>query len=109
MATQTPTQPTRRVPQRQTQQRPQPQQRTRTTARRETKGMVKPFEMPFETKNLIIIIAGVLTVGLGYLVMRMSPAMSFAALTLAPIILVLGYCVIIPYGIMYGAKAYIKQ
>jgi hypothetical protein len=71
--------------------------------------MVRPFEMPFETKNLVIIIAGILTVGLGYLIMGMSPTMSTGALTIAPIILVLGYCVIIPYGIMYGARAYLKQ
>ena len=99
-----------RQPQRTQPQRPaqRPQQRTRST-RGEAKGMVRPFEMPFETKNLVIIIAGILTVGLGYLIMGMSPTMSTGALTIAPIILVLGYCVIIPYGIMFGARAYIKE
>ncbi len=71
--------------------------------------MVRPFEMPFERKNLIIILAGIATVGLGYLVMGESPTMSFAALTLSPIILVLGYCVIIPIGIMSGAREYIRD
>jgi hypothetical protein len=116
MATQTPGQrPQPRQPQRPAAQRPTSQrtatvnQRPRTARKGDAKGMVRPFEMPFERKNLVIIVAGILTVGLGYLVMGMSPVMSFAALTLSPIILVLGYCVIIPIGIMSGAREYIRD
>jgi Flp pilus assembly protein TadB len=97
-------------PQRQPQRPVQRQaQQQRTSRKVDAKGMVRPFEMPFERKNLVIILAGIATVGLGYLIMGMSPTMSFAALTLAPIILILGYCIIIPMGIMSGARKYIRD
>jgi hypothetical protein len=84
-------------------------QRAARPARKESARVgARPFQMPFETKNMTIILIGVATVALGYLIMGMSPTMSFAAITLAPFILVLGYCIIIPYGIMYGARHYNK-
>ena len=65
--------------------------------------------MPFEAQNIRIILLGILVVGIGYLVMYESATMSFAALTISPIILLLGYCVIIPYGIMAGARSRVKS
>ncbi|MDP4198940.1 MAG: hypothetical protein Q8922_06795 [Bacteroidota bacterium] len=65
----------------------------------------RKFEMPFEGKNIRIILLGVLVVGLGYLIMWQSPTMSWTALTLSPIILIIGYCVIIPYGILAGVRS----
>lgn len=76
----------------------------RTTATRRTTPGVRPFQMPFETRNIQIILLGVLTVAAGYLMMYMSEPMGFVALTLSPIILCLGYLVIIPYGIVYGSR-----
>lgn len=83
-----------------------PTRATATSARpkRRDDSPARKFEMPFEAKNIQIILLGVLVVGIGYLVMYMSPTMSFAALTLSPIILLLGYFVVIPYGIMKGAR-----
>lgn len=66
-------------------------------------GQAKPFAMPFGRKNITFILIGILVVALGYLLMYMSPTMSFMALTVSPIILLIGYCVIIPYGIMTGS------
>lgn len=76
--------------------------RTRTSARNTV--TVRPFQMPFERENLMIVLGGVAVIALGYLLMAMSPTMSFVALTLAPFLLVLGYAVIVPYGIMYGSR-----
>lgn len=75
------------------------------TARRGAPNM-RPFHMPFENQNIIVILVGVVTIGLGYLLMAMSEPMGAMALTVAPIILCLGYLVVIPYGIMYGARTY---
>ena len=61
--------------------------------------------MPFEDKNVIIILIGVGIIGLGYLLMSMGDVMGFTSLTLAPIVLCIGYLVVVPYGIMYGARA----
>jgi hypothetical protein len=60
--------------------------------------------MPFDAKNMRIIFAGIATIVIGYLVMYFSPTMSTMALTVSPIILLLGYCVIVPIGIMAGIR-----
>jgi hypothetical protein len=91
---------------RQTPSRQTPTRQTPLSARAKKKDYanVKQFQMPFDRKNIMIILAGVAIVALGYLVMYMSPTMSDMALTVAPILLVLGYCVIIPFGIMAGVR-----
>ena len=48
----------------------------------------------FKLKNWILILLGVLFIVVGYL------TLSKGSLTLAPILLVLGYCVLIPVGII---------
>ena len=60
--------------------------------------------MPFEAKNIRLILVGVLVIALGYLLMYESPTMSVMAITISPIILLLGYCVIVPLGIMAGTR-----
>jgi hypothetical protein len=60
--------------------------------------------MPFDGKNLRIIGLGVVVIILGYLVMYFSPTMSDMALTVSPILLLIGYCVIVPIGIMAGIR-----
>ncbi len=65
--------------------------------------------MPFDVKNMRIIFAGIATIVIGYLVMGLSPTMSTMALTVSPIILLLGYCVIVPIGIMTGIRGNRKK
>jgi hypothetical protein len=47
---------------------------------------------------------GLLILIIGYFFMAQGPADSFMSLTLSPIILVIGYCVVIPYAILWKAK-----
>ena len=57
----------------------------------------KKREIPkikLKLKNWVLIISGVVFVGIGYL------SLSKGSLTLAPILLILGYCVLIPVGII---------
>ena len=55
--------------------------------------------LPFTRKNYYIFAVGLATVIVGYI------ALAQGSITLAPILLVLGYCVIIPIAILYrGAK-----
>ena len=97
----TPTRPVRATP-RQTPGRPS----TLTTRVKKKDGApVKPFQLPFEAKNIRIILLGVLVIALGYLIMWLSPTMSDMALTVSPIILIIGYCVIIPMGILAGTSS----
>ena len=59
---------------------------------------------PLEKTNFVILGIGVLTIVIGYLALSGNTVESFRQLTVAPILLVMGYCVIIPIGIMYRKK-----
>ena len=67
------------------------------------KGFVAEAELPQRT-NYLILIVGIVTIIVGYLVMNAGDAVSPLSVTIAPIILVIGYCVIIPVGILYRKK-----
>ncbi|MFH2035574.1 MAG: hypothetical protein ABIJ45_04160 [Candidatus Zixiibacteriota bacterium] len=56
------------------------------------------FEWPFGMKNYIVFAAGIVVIILGYI------SLAAGSITLAPILLVLGYCVLIPVSIMIGGK-----
>jgi hypothetical protein len=57
--------------------------------------------LPLSRENFIILGVGLAVIVLGYLAMVGAPVEGFLPLVLAPILLVLGYCIIIPLGIMY--------
>ena len=59
---------------------------------------------PFERENFIIMGIGLLFIVAGYFALSGNTVEGFSQLTLAPLLLVLGYCVIIPIGIMYRKK-----
>ena len=59
---------------------------------------------PFERENFIIMGIGLLVIVAGYIALSGNTVEGFSQLTLAPLLLVLGYCVIIPIGIMYRKK-----
>jgi hypothetical protein len=98
--TATPSRPVRTQPR----QTPSRQTPGRTSAKKIQPTNVKPFQMPFDQKNIRVILLGIAVIVLGYIVMYVSPTMSTMALTISPIILLLGYCVIVPVGIMMGAR-----
>ena len=70
-------------------------------ARRKVK---KVESLPLEPINYKILIAGVVVILVGYFALGTDPWDGFIALTVAPILLLIGYCVLIPAGIMYRAK-----
>ena len=57
--------------------------------------------MPLDPVNFRILGVGVLVIVAGYLAMLSGGIEGFFSLVLSPILLVLGYCVIIPVGILY--------
>ncbi|MDI6767483.1 MAG: DUF3098 domain-containing protein [Bacteroidota bacterium] len=59
---------------------------------------------PFERENYIILGIGLIVIVLGYIALAGNTVEGFSQLTVAPVLLVLGYCVIIPFGIMYRKK-----
>ena len=57
-------------------------------------------ELPFTRKNWILFGVGLATIALGYVLLRIPPVDGFLSLTAAPILLVAGYCVIVPAAIL---------
>ena len=60
--------------------------------------------LPFSSENYIIFGIGIFLIILGYLALSKGPWNSFWSLTLAPILLVIGYCIVIPVAILYRKK-----
>jgi len=52
-------------------------------------------------KNWGIFASGLITIGTGYLALRIPPADGFLSLTFAPLLLITGYCVLIPWAILH--------
>lgn len=60
--------------------------------------------LPFKKANYQIMGLGILIIVLGYVALSQSPWDGFLPLVVAPILLILGYCVLIPLGILYRPK-----
>ena len=56
--------------------------------------------LPFTRKNLNLFLAGLASIVVGYALLSIPPADGFLSLTMAPILLVVGYCVLIPAAIL---------
>ena len=62
-------------------------------------------DFPFTRKNWSVFVAGLATIVAGYILLSIPPADGFLSLTLAPILLVVGYCVLIPVAILVRDRA----
>ena len=58
----------------------------------------------FEKTNYTLFVIGVLLIITGYFVMTNGTVNSFQSLTLAPILLFLGYIIFIPAALIYRSK-----
>ena len=61
--------------------------------------MAEQRDLPFTRKNWTLAAAGLASILIGYVCLRIPPAEGFLSLTLAPVLLVAGYCVLIPLAI----------
>ena len=64
----------------------------------------KETSLPFTKTNYYIIAVGIALVVLGFIVMGQGSVEGTLPLVVAPILLVIGYCVILPIGILYKRK-----
>jgi membrane protein CcdC involved in cytochrome C biogenesis len=64
--------------------------------------------LPLSKYNFYIIGIGLLVILAGYAAMLEGSVEGFLPLVVAPILLLLGYCVIIPLGILFK-KSYLKK
>jgi len=77
-------------------------QRLKSEHRKKMKAVAEA--LPFVAANYWILGAGVALIVLGYIALAQDPWDGFMALVVAPILLVLGYCVVIPVGILFRSK-----
>jgi len=71
---------------------------TKPTGRAKAATISKAEGLPFKKMNYYIFMMGLLAIVLGYF------TLSQGSITLAPLLLVVGYCVIIPIAILYRGK-----
>ena len=55
----------------------------------------------YNRKNYLFFAIGIAVVVIGYLLMAYGETTSFQSVRLAPILLIIGYCIIIPISIIY--------
>ncbi len=60
--------------------------------------------LPFGKTNLRILLAALVVIVLGYIAMAQPPVDSFLSTTVAPILLLIAFLVIIPYSIFHGHR-----
>jgi hypothetical protein len=65
----------------------------------------KEISFPLDKTNFMILGIGIIVLFIGYILMSENSVDGFLPTVIAPILLVLGYCVIIPYGIMKKSKS----
>ena len=68
----------------------------------------REIAFPLEKSNLMVIGFGILLLVIGYIFMAENSVNGFLPTVAAPVLLVLGYCVVIPYGIIKRPKAELK-
>jgi len=76
------------------------------TKRVDKKRKVKvPTEMPLKPINYMIIVGGALLIIVAYVILAENDSVyGFIPLNLVPILLAIGYLIIVPMGIMYRKK-----
>jgi hypothetical protein len=76
--------------------------------RKQTHGSKKVFTSPFniywKKNNYYLLFAGIGTIILGFYLMSIGPWNSFVSLVISPVVLVIGYTIILPASIFYRKK-----
>ena len=62
------------------------------------------MESPFNKTNYMLFGIGLLVIIIGYLIIANNIVDSYASTKLGPMILFIGYCIIIPIAIIYKSK-----
>ncbi|MFZ1320567.1 MAG: hypothetical protein WAT71_03340 [Ignavibacteria bacterium] len=80
------------------------QQNLQTIRSKKQKKELSHLHFAMTSKNYTIITAGIVIIILGYLLMNENSVSGFLPTVIAPVLLVFGYCVVIPFGILYKGK-----
>ena len=58
----------------------------------------------YDKENYILFGVGIITIILGYIIMATGDTYSFQSLSLAPVLLFVGYIILIPFSLLYKKK-----
>ena len=75
-----------------------------TKAKKKAHKRPQVLEWPLNRENYILFGLGILVLIVGYFFLSIGPWDSFWSRTLAPIVLVVGYLIVIPIAILRGKK-----
>ena len=59
---------------------------------------------PFNQDNYIILVIGIIILLIGYFLMSTGSVDSFQSLSLSPVLLIIGYLILIPAALLYRKK-----
>ena len=76
--------------------------RTRRRDRQQERQPRESRALPYVKRNVQVFAVAILVILLGYFCMSRPPVDGFLSLTLAPILLVIGYCVLLPIAFLIG-------
>ena len=62
------------------------------------------MKWPFNKTNYVIFGIGIVSIIIGYLLIASSSVDSYMSTKIGPVILFIGYCLIIPFSIFYSGK-----
>ena len=68
------------------------------------KDNIKSKDWSFTYVNYILFFVGVFTIIAGYLIMYLGETESIQSVKIAPFVLFIGYCVLIPISILYKSR-----
>ncbi len=79
--------------------------KTKNQLKKTQKAKVEHLHIALTKTNFIIIASGILMIIIGYVFLSQNSVDGFLPTVAAPIFLVLGYCVVIPVGILFKDKS----
>ena len=62
------------------------------------------MESPFNKINYVLFVIGLISISFGYVIIANNAVDSASSTKIGPVILFLGYCIIIPVSIIYKPK-----
>ena len=67
------------------------------------------FSLPYDRRNGIVFAAAIALIVIGYVCMAQPPVDGFLSLTLAPILLVIGYIFLIPMSLLMKSEKELQE
>ena len=80
-------------------------QKTEKNSGKVRRGVKQKMGVSLSPRNYLIGLVGIIVIIIGYIFLAQPPVDSHWSLTVAPILLVIAYCIILPIAIMYRAKS----